>query len=194
MSDTSSNSNVSMEDTLSKSSFFFFNCLILNFLNHFLIIFFSPDASSESSDLMRESLLQGSSLFFRQFTGLLRKRFLRSIRDWRYFLSNLVLPLLVLVFSMLLAQMKPDVNYKPLLLTPSIYGFDDQYSFVKSNDQSNMVLKTLNEPPGIGTICMESSIVNDIYPGIDQSQCSMNKSYPNDYMVSIFSKFEDISK
>ena len=143
---------------------------------------------------MRESLLQGSSLFFRQFTGLLRKRFLRSIRDWRYFLSNLVLPLLVLVFSMLLAQMKPDVNYKPLLLTPSIYGFDDQYSFVKSNDQSNMVLKTLNEPPGIGTICMESSIVNDIYPGIDQSQCSMNKSYPNDYMVSIFSKFEDISK
>ena len=66
-----------------------------------------------------------------------------------------------------------------------------QYYYIKKtiiifrSDQSNEILKTLNEPPGIGTICMES-IVDDIYSGMDTSQCGMDKSYPNDYKVSIF--------
>ena len=80
--------------------------------------------------MIREKLLTGVSLWMSQVTGLLRKKFLHSIRDWRYFLSTFILPCLVLIFSMFLATMRPQEDLAPLLITPSIYG-DESYSFMK---------------------------------------------------------------
>ena len=94
---------------------------------------FSEDTFATSTDselFIREQILVGCYLFFTQISGLFKKKFLHSIRDWRYFLSTFILPCLVLVFSMFLSTMKPSNELKPVLLTPSVYG-PEYYSFLK---------------------------------------------------------------
>ena len=80
--------------------------------------------SNESAELIRSDLLTGFSLGFQQFLALLKKRWLHSIRDWRYLLTIVVLPAFLLAISLLLGLLKPSDDSPPLLMTPSIYGPD----------------------------------------------------------------------
>ena len=79
-------------------------------------------SSAQSTLLIRNELLTGSSLFWSQFGGLIKKRYLHSIRDWRYFLTIVVLPSVLLAVSLGIGLMKPTNDNPPLLMTPSIYG------------------------------------------------------------------------
>ena len=79
-------------------------------------------ASHGSTTLIRSELIRGFSLVLNQIGALLKKRWLHSIRDWRYLLSILVLPAILLAISLLLGLLKPGDETPPLLMTPSIYG------------------------------------------------------------------------
>ena len=52
----------------------------------------------------------------------MKKRCLHSMRDWRYFLTIIVLPSVLLAVSLGIGLMKPTNDSPPLLMTPSIYG------------------------------------------------------------------------
>ena len=128
----------------------------------------STVASTESTKLIREELLTGLALFWCQLVGLLKKRWLHNIRDWRYFLSTFLLPTFLLVASMWLSLMRPKIETPPLLLNPSMHG-PDSYSFMQVDtlkDPVNIILDTLLKPPGIGTSCMhdpEKQISDRVY-------------------------------
>ena len=87
-------------------------------------------ASAESTKLIREELLTGFSLFCCQLVGLLKKRWLHNVRDWRYFLSTFLLPTILLVVSMWLSLMRPVIEIPPILLNPSMHG-PNSYSFMQ---------------------------------------------------------------
>ncbi len=93
----------------------------------------TPEGSTPSgstTNLLRSDLLKGFPLFWSQLTGLLKKRLLHSVRDWRFFASVFVLPALLLIISMGLALLRPNADLPPLMLTPSIYG-PEANSFIK---------------------------------------------------------------
>ena len=79
-------------------------------------------ASAQSTLLIRKELLTGFSLVWSQFLGLIMKRWLNLRRDWRYFLTIIVLPTVLLAVSLGIGLMKPVNGSPPLLMTPSIYG------------------------------------------------------------------------
>lgn len=75
-------------------------------------------------------LRTGWPLVLGQARGLLYKRFKHSTRDWRFLMSSLGLPTLMVILTMFLALMRPSGESPPLLLTPSIFG-ENSNSFVR---------------------------------------------------------------
>lgn len=66
-----------------------------------------------------------------QFSGLLIKRFHHYRRDWRMFLSVLVLPLVFMFASLGLMELQPQMDSTPTrVLTPPLYG-PSSHAFIK---------------------------------------------------------------
>ena len=64
----------------------------------------------------------GRQLYFHQFQTLLMKRFHHTKRNWKVFLSHLILPLLFVAMSMGFTLLRPSqISQRPLLLTPAMY-------------------------------------------------------------------------
>ena len=88
------------------------------------------ESLANSGKLIRKQLLSGFSLHCSQFMGLLQKRLLHSMRDWKYLSTIILLPSVLLAISMGLGLLKPTENLPPLLMTPSIYG-PTSHSFIE---------------------------------------------------------------
>ncbi|XP_059086217.1 retinal-specific phospholipid-transporting ATPase ABCA4-like [Tigriopus californicus] len=101
-------------------------------------------------------LRTGWPLVLGQVRGLLYKRFKHSTRDWRFLMSSLGLPTLLMILTMFLALLRPTSESPPLLLTPSVFG-ENTNSFVSFSEESdlNNILGSLISDPGIGTTCMK---------------------------------------
>ena len=72
----------------------------------------------------------GWELTFYQLSGLLQKRWMHHVKDWRFIISSFILPCIMLAFSMLLPIMTHDLNNPAIILSPSLYG-PESVSFVK---------------------------------------------------------------
>ncbi|CAF1365146.1 unnamed protein product [Adineta ricciae] len=80
--------------------------------------------------LTRPPRVTGRKLYFHQFQTLLLKRFHHTKRNWKVFLSHLILPLLFVAMSMGFTLVRPSqVFQRPWLLTPAMY--DQSAMFVK---------------------------------------------------------------
>ena len=65
-----------------------------------------------------------------QISGLLQKRWLHTIKDYKFIISSLILPCLMLAISMLLPILSRNHDNEAIILTPSLYG-PESASFVK---------------------------------------------------------------
>ena len=81
-------------------------------------------------EYLNVKLLTGSALIISQVKGLLYKRWKHAHRDWRFILSAIGLPTLLMILCMCLAMIRPGARIPPLLLTPSIYG-PFSHSFIR---------------------------------------------------------------
>ncbi|XP_046362068.2 uncharacterized protein LOC124139094 isoform X1 [Haliotis rufescens] len=100
----------------------------------------------------------GLSLKLQQMSALLMKRFHHYRRDWRMYLSIVLLPFLLFLASMGFARIRPEMESMPsLLLTPDMYG-PDNYMFFKDmsyESLSDRIAETLTQKPGVGTVCLD---------------------------------------
>ncbi len=87
-------------------------------------------SDDQSCQLIQRELLTGFHLLTSQLSGLFYKRFLHSLRDWKYGFSIIILPTLLLALSMVLGLLKPDDGLPPLLMTPSIYEPSSYFFFL----------------------------------------------------------------
>ena len=72
---------------------------------------------------MKFAKITGRKLYFHQFQSLLLKRFYHTKRNWKVFLSHILLPLIFVAMSMGFTLVRPSqVNQRPWLLTPAMYG------------------------------------------------------------------------
>ncbi len=67
-------------------------------------------------------LLTGGALLWSQLRGLWYKQLMHYLRDWRFIVTALVLPLVLIIATMVLAMFRPEAVRPPRLLTPSLYG------------------------------------------------------------------------
>ena len=78
----------------------------------------------------KQAKITGRKLYFHQFQSLLLKRFHHTKRNWKVFLSHILLPLLFVAMSMGFTLVRPSqVFQRPWLLTPAMY--DQSAMFVK---------------------------------------------------------------
>ncbi|CAF0869889.1 unnamed protein product [Rotaria sordida] len=74
--------------------------------------------------------IRGRKLYFHQFQTLLLKRFHHTKRNWKVFLSHILLPLIFVAMSMGFTLLRPSqIVQRPWLLTPAMY--DQSAMFVK---------------------------------------------------------------
>ena len=98
----------------------------------------SPEITESDSDTysnfnpesLNVDLKTGWSRRLGQAGGLFYKRWKHSHRNWRFLLSALVLPTILMTLCLTLALMKPTTERFPLPLTPTIYG-PESASFVE---------------------------------------------------------------
>ncbi|XP_056019725.1 uncharacterized protein LOC125668687 isoform X2 [Ostrea edulis] len=94
-----------------------------------------------------------------QFSGLLIKRFHHYRRDWRMFLSVLVLPLVFMFASLGLMELQPQMDSTPTrVLTPPLYG-PSSHAFIKdsvNNLVTSHMMDSIMSNPGFGTTCMKN--------------------------------------
>ena len=74
--------------------------------------------------------LIGWKLVLTQISGLLQKRWLHTIKDYKFIISSLILPCLMLAISMLLPILSRNHDNEAIILSPSLYG-PESASFVK---------------------------------------------------------------
>lgn len=83
-------------------------------------------------DLTGSSTVSGMALAWQQLTAILIKRFHHSRRDWKGLISQLLLPVLFVVFAMGLGSIKSDLRHYPKMeLSPALYKFDPSYAFFR---------------------------------------------------------------
>ncbi|CAF1416980.1 unnamed protein product [Rotaria magnacalcarata] len=74
--------------------------------------------------------ITGRKLYFSQFQTLLLKRFHHTKRNWKVFLSHILLPLIFVAMSMGFTLLRPSQTFqRPWLLTPAMY--ENSAMFVK---------------------------------------------------------------
>ncbi|XP_067670801.1 uncharacterized protein [Haliotis asinina] len=121
----------------------------------------SETSSQETTVNMLDSgqmRYSGLSLKLQQMSALLLKRYHHYRRDWRMYLSIVLLPFLLFLTSMGFATIRPEAEAMPsLLMSPDLYG-PDNYMFFKDmsyESLSDRIAETLTQKPGVGTACME---------------------------------------
>lgn len=83
-------------------------------------------------------MVQGVALAWQQMAAILTKRFHHSRRDWKGLMSQILLPVLFMLFAMGLGSIKSDLRHYPELeLSPALYRFEPSYSFFRSVPMAN---------------------------------------------------------
>ncbi|CAF4498656.1 unnamed protein product [Rotaria socialis] len=78
----------------------------------------------------KHAKITGRKLYFSQFQTLLLKRFHHTKRNWKVFLSHILLPLIFVAMSMGFTLLRPSqIFQRPWLLTPAMY--ENSAMFVK---------------------------------------------------------------
>ncbi|KAM4558332.1 uncharacterized protein abca12 [Odontesthes bonariensis] len=101
----------------------------------------------------------GISLAWQQMKAMLIKRFHHSRRDWKGLLSQILLPVLFVVFAMGLGSIRSDLQHYPELeLSPALYKIGPTYSFFSNqNPKSGHLVDTMMSFPGIDNACLDTS-------------------------------------
>lgn len=109
--------------------------------------------------LTGSTVLSGMALAWQQMTAMLIKRFHHSRRDRKGLISQLLLPVLFMVFAMGLGSIKSDLQHYPELeLSPTLYSFGGSYSFFRNqNHSSSQLVDTMMSFPGIDNACLDKS-------------------------------------
>uniref|UniRef100_A0A669E9I1 ATP binding cassette subfamily A member 12 n=1 Tax=Oreochromis niloticus TaxID=8128 RepID=A0A669E9I1_ORENI len=118
------------------------------------------DSSTSFSDrikLTSSSTVTGMALAWQQMSAILIKRFHHSRRDWKGLISQILLPVLFVVFAMSLGSIKSDVQHYPeLQLSPALYKIGPSYSFFSNqNPNSQRLADTMMSFPGMDTTCLD---------------------------------------
>uniref|UniRef100_A0A8C5HN15 ATP-binding cassette, sub-family A (ABC1), member 12 n=1 Tax=Gouania willdenowi TaxID=441366 RepID=A0A8C5HN15_GOUWI len=114
---------------------------------------FSSDLSESNSTfgdniLSGPSSVRGMALVWQQLSAMLIKRFHHSRRDWKGLISQLLLPVLFVVFAMGLGAIRSDLQHYPKLeLSPALYNIGPSY--LNQNSSSNPLICDHNnfQPP-----------------------------------------------
>ncbi|KAG7463948.1 hypothetical protein MATL_G00182090 [Megalops atlanticus] len=121
-----------------------------------------PEESTGSSlgdrDILTGSAsVRGLALIGQQIGAMLMKRVHRSRRDWKGLLSQVLLPVLFIIFAMGLGSIKTDLQHFPKMeLSPALYHTGQQYSFFSNqNANSSQLVDTMLSFPGIDNACMD---------------------------------------
>ncbi|XP_049904471.1 glucosylceramide transporter ABCA12 isoform X1 [Epinephelus moara] len=106
--------------------------------------------------LTGSSVVHGMALAWQQMAAMLIKRFHHSRRDWKGLISQILLPVLFIVFAMGLSSIKKDLRHYPELeLSPALYNFEPSYSFFSNkNPNSAHLVDTMMSFPGIDNACL----------------------------------------
>uniref|UniRef100_A0A671U5U1 ATP binding cassette subfamily A member 12 n=1 Tax=Sparus aurata TaxID=8175 RepID=A0A671U5U1_SPAAU len=112
-----------------------------------------------SKFLTGSTMVRGLALAWQQMTAILIKRFQHSRRDWKGLLSQILLPVLFVVFAMGLGSIKKDLQHYPELeLSPELYKFGPSYSFFRNqNPNSSQLMDAMMSFPGIDNACLDKS-------------------------------------
>uniref|UniRef100_A0A672GNR9 ATP-binding cassette, sub-family A (ABC1), member 12 n=1 Tax=Salarias fasciatus TaxID=181472 RepID=A0A672GNR9_SALFA len=113
--------------------------------------------------LTSSSTVSGLALAWQQMTAILIKRFHHSRRDYKGLISQILLPVIFVVFAMGLGSIKNDLQHYPELeLSPGLYNLGPSYSFFSNqNPSSNRLVDRMMSFPGIDNACLDKS--NDKY-------------------------------
>ncbi|XP_068429142.1 uncharacterized protein abca12 [Clinocottus analis] len=109
--------------------------------------------------LTGSSMVHGMALAWQQMAAILIKRFHHSRRDWKGLISQILLPVLFMVFAMSLSSTKKDVHHYPELeLSPALYNYTPSYSFYSNQNPNSVKLKdAMMSFPGIDNACLDKS-------------------------------------
>uniref|UniRef100_A0A3P8W266 ATP binding cassette subfamily A member 12 n=1 Tax=Cynoglossus semilaevis TaxID=244447 RepID=A0A3P8W266_CYNSE len=121
---------------------------------------FSSDQSDGYGDnikLHSSSSLSGIALLWQQVVAILIKRFHHSRRDWKGLISQVLLPVVFVVFAMGLGSIKNDLwHYPEMELSPALYNIGPSYSFFSNkNPSSSRLADTMMSFPGIDNACLD---------------------------------------
>uniref|UniRef100_A0A673B3D3 ATP-binding cassette, sub-family A (ABC1), member 12 n=1 Tax=Sphaeramia orbicularis TaxID=375764 RepID=A0A673B3D3_9TELE len=120
---------------------------------------FPTDATGSIGDLTGLSMVEGAALVWQQIMAILIKRFHHSRRDWKGLISQLLLPVLFVLFAMGLGSIKNDMQHFPELeLSPALYNIGPSYSFFSNqNPNSSNLVDAMLSFPGMDNACLEKS-------------------------------------
>ncbi|KAM9710193.1 uncharacterized protein abca12 isoform 2-T2 [Menidia menidia] len=109
--------------------------------------------------LTSSSTVGGIFLAWQQMKAILIKRFHHSRRDWKGLISQILLPVLFVVFAMALGSIRSDLQHYPELeLSPALYKIGKAYSFFSNqNPKSSHLVDTMMSFPGIDNACLDTS-------------------------------------
>uniref|UniRef100_A0A4W6EYE1 ATP binding cassette subfamily A member 12 n=1 Tax=Lates calcarifer TaxID=8187 RepID=A0A4W6EYE1_LATCA len=122
-------------------------------------------------ELTGSSMVRGMALAWQQMSAILIKRFHHSRRDWKGLISQILLPVLFVVFAMGLGSIKNDLRHYPELeLSPALYNIGPSYSFFRNqNPNSSQLVDTMMSFPGIDNAlfvflhdCLKRTIVHTL--------------------------------
>ncbi|KAM4608568.1 glucosylceramide transporter ABCA12 [Polymixia lowei] len=107
--------------------------------------------------LTGSSTVRGLALAWQQVTAMLVKRFHHSRRDWKGLISQILLPVLFVVFAMGLGSIKSDLQHFPELeLSPALYNIGPSSSFFSNqNPNSSRLADTMMSFPGMDNTCLD---------------------------------------
>uniref|UniRef100_UPI003AAEC31A uncharacterized protein abca12 n=1 Tax=Centroberyx gerrardi TaxID=166262 RepID=UPI003AAEC31A len=114
-------------------------------------------SSFDKISLTGSSTVRGLALAWQQFTAILTKRIHHSRRDWKGLISQVLLPVLFVVFAMGLGSIKNDLRHYPEMeLSPALYNLGPSYSFFSNqNPNTSRLVDTMMSFPGIDNACLD---------------------------------------
>ncbi|KAG7503728.1 ATP-binding cassette sub-family A member 12 [Solea senegalensis] len=123
---------------------------------------FSSDSSENLGDKIKltgSSTVSGMALLWQQIFAMLVKRFKHSHRDWKGLISQILLPVLFVLFAMGLGSIKNDLRHYPeMVLSPALYNIGPSYSFFSNkNPSSRPLVDAMMSFPGIDNACLDKS-------------------------------------
>ncbi|KAK5861274.1 hypothetical protein PBY51_022684 [Eleginops maclovinus] len=109
--------------------------------------------------LTGSSTMSGIALAWQQMTAILVKRFHHSRRDWKGLISQILLPVLFMVFAMGLGSIKSDLQHYPEMeISPALYNLGPSYSFFSNqNPSTSQLTDTMLSYPGLDNACLDKS-------------------------------------
>ncbi|XP_061735979.1 glucosylceramide transporter ABCA12 isoform X2 [Nerophis ophidion] len=114
----------------------------------------------DKMNLSSSSKAQGMCLAWQQIKAVLIKRFQHSRRDYKGLVSQILLPVLFVVFAMGLGSIRSDLRHYPKLdLSPALYNLGPSYSFFRQHDeQSGQLVDKMMSFPGMDNSCLDDKL------------------------------------